>query len=176
MTDGQVTIAWDDFGTGATASPAFDDLMSNLVQAGDAYGFTGATGASRRCTSLATSVRATGRPRSSTLPEPPLAAADPVAIATGVNGTDVNGDGKNDVVVADEGTNQVGVLLNSATAGTLTGPTVYSAGTAPPAWSWIITPVTYRPRHCRPCSTRPCPMTAPPAVARPSSPTMAQVF
>ena len=45
--------------------------------------------------------------------------------------TDVNGDGKNDVVVADEGTNQIGVLLNSATAGTLTGPTVYAAGTAP---------------------------------------------
>ena len=37
-----------------------------------------------------------------------------MGIATGANaGTDVNGDGKNDVVVADEGTNQIGVLLNS---------------------------------------------------------------
>ena len=40
--DGQVTVAWDDFGTDA-AVPA-DLLMSNLVQAGDTYGFTGATG------------------------------------------------------------------------------------------------------------------------------------
>ena len=41
---GQVTVAWDDFGTGATASPPFDILNSNLVQAGDTYGFSGATG------------------------------------------------------------------------------------------------------------------------------------
>ena len=36
---GQITVAWDDFGSGATASPPFDDLMSNLVQPGDTYGF-----------------------------------------------------------------------------------------------------------------------------------------
>ena len=41
---GNVTVAWDDFGTGASASPAYDNLMSNLVQPGDAYGFTGSTG------------------------------------------------------------------------------------------------------------------------------------
>jgi len=38
---GQVTVGWDDFGTGSTASPKFDLLMSNFVQAGDSYGFTG---------------------------------------------------------------------------------------------------------------------------------------
>ena len=41
---GQVTVAWDDFGTGAKASPAFDILDSSLVQAGDTYSFAGSTG------------------------------------------------------------------------------------------------------------------------------------
>ena len=41
---GQVTVAWDDAGTGAKASPPFDLLDSNLVQAGNTYGFRGATG------------------------------------------------------------------------------------------------------------------------------------
>ena len=52
---GQVTVAWDDFGTGAKASPAFDDLMSNLVQPGDSYGFTGSTGPIQPGTTGATS-------------------------------------------------------------------------------------------------------------------------
>ena len=41
---GQVTVAWDDFGSGATASPPFDILDSSLVQPGDSFGFTGGTG------------------------------------------------------------------------------------------------------------------------------------
>jgi subtilisin-like proprotein convertase family protein len=41
---GQVTVAWDDFGSGAKASPPFDELMSSFVQPGDSYGFTGDTG------------------------------------------------------------------------------------------------------------------------------------
>ena len=41
---GQITVAWDDFGSGAKASPAFDNLEASLVQAGDSYGFTGSTG------------------------------------------------------------------------------------------------------------------------------------
>ncbi len=36
---GQVTVAWDDFGSGSTASPPFDELMSNLAEPGFAYGF-----------------------------------------------------------------------------------------------------------------------------------------
>ena len=44
MTSGQVTVAWDDFGTGSKASPPFDILDSSLVQAGDTYGFSGSTG------------------------------------------------------------------------------------------------------------------------------------
>ena len=42
---GQVTVAWDDFGTGATASPPFDELMSNIIQEGDSYEFTNPGGA-----------------------------------------------------------------------------------------------------------------------------------
>ena len=42
---GQITIAWDDFGTGSKASPPYDELMSSLVQPGDSYGFSGSTGA-----------------------------------------------------------------------------------------------------------------------------------
>jgi large repetitive protein len=41
---GQVTVAWDDFGTGASATPPFDELNSELVQPGDAFGFAGDTG------------------------------------------------------------------------------------------------------------------------------------
>ena len=41
---GQITVAWDDFGTGSKASPPYDILDSSLVQAGDTYGFDGATG------------------------------------------------------------------------------------------------------------------------------------
>ena len=42
--NGQITVAWDDFGSGAKASPPIDFLRSNLVPAGDSYGFTGSTG------------------------------------------------------------------------------------------------------------------------------------
>ena len=41
---GQITVAWDDSGTGATASPAFDSLMTNTVPAGNSYQFLGSTG------------------------------------------------------------------------------------------------------------------------------------
>ena len=36
---GQITVAWDDFGTGAKASTPFDNLDSNEVPAGDSFGF-----------------------------------------------------------------------------------------------------------------------------------------
>ncbi len=41
---GQVTVAWDDFGSGAKASPPFDILDSSLVQPGDSFGFNGQLG------------------------------------------------------------------------------------------------------------------------------------
>ncbi len=41
---GQVTVAWDDFGSGAKASPPFDILDSSLAQPGDSFGFVGGTG------------------------------------------------------------------------------------------------------------------------------------
>ena len=41
---GQITVAWDDFGSGSTASPPFDILDSNLLHAGNSYGFDGSTG------------------------------------------------------------------------------------------------------------------------------------
>ena len=39
----QITVAWDDFGV-ATVDGGNDVLNSDLVQAGDTYGFTGNTG------------------------------------------------------------------------------------------------------------------------------------
>ena len=41
---GQLTVSWDDFGTGSTATPPFSNLMSNVVTAGDSYGFTNNVG------------------------------------------------------------------------------------------------------------------------------------
>ena len=50
---GQITVGWDDFGTGATASTPFDILNSNQVTAGDSYGFTGGTGVITAATAIA---------------------------------------------------------------------------------------------------------------------------
>ena len=124
--NGEVTVAWDDFGSDI-AAPA-DLLVSNLVQAGDTYGFIGTTGIILPGTAgnsspgnWGTAVIYAAGLASSTAP------ADPVGIATevSVNGgtTDVNGDGKDDVIVADQGTSQIGVALNSGT-GTLGATTV----------------------------------------------------
>ncbi len=41
---GQITVGWDNFGTGSKATPKFDILMSNLVQGGNSYGFTNSGG------------------------------------------------------------------------------------------------------------------------------------
>ncbi len=131
---GNVTVAWDDFGTGASASPAYDNLMSNLVQPGDAYGFAGSTGVIQSGVNGSSGeegdwapalVYSAGSSTSTT-------AADPTGIATesALNGssTDVNGDTENDIVVSDAGTDQIGVLLNSTTTkGTFPATNVYSA-------------------------------------------------
>ena len=41
---GQITVAWDDSGSGSKASPAFDVLMANTVPAGKSFQFLGSTG------------------------------------------------------------------------------------------------------------------------------------
>src|SRR5579883_3318271 len=42
---GQVTVGWEDFGSGATASPhPFSNIVTNSVTAGDSYGVPGQTG------------------------------------------------------------------------------------------------------------------------------------
>ena len=41
---GQITVAWDDSGSGSKASPAFDFLMANTVPAGKSFQFLGSTG------------------------------------------------------------------------------------------------------------------------------------
>jgi hypothetical protein len=53
---------------------------------------------------------------------------------------DVNSDGKPDIIVANYGTNNVGVLLNSGT-GTFTAPTTYSTGTGSYPYSVVVVDV-----------------------------------
>jgi len=130
---GQVTVAWDDFGSGSGAATPFDVLNSSLVQAGDTFGFSGTTGPIAPGTSgnsspgnwAAPVIYSAGLATSSS-------PADPVGIATEVNGgtTDVNGDKLDDVVVADQGTGQIGVAFDSAT-GALGATAVYSAVGSP---------------------------------------------
>jgi len=134
--NGQITVAWDDFGTGSKTLPAYDVLNSDLVQAGNTYGFIGGTGPIAPATSNTTpgnwgtaTVYAAG-----TSSNP----ADPVAIATLSSAdnfsTDVNGDNIGDIVVADEyqqsGSGDIGVLENSGT-GTFPTTSIYQAGTRP---------------------------------------------
>ena len=130
---GQVTVVWDDFGTGSTASPPFDELLSNLVQGGNTFGFSGQTGVinpgvagNSSPGNWATPVIYSAGQANSTVP------ADPVGIATEGSGgtTDVNGNGTDDVVVADQGTGQIGVAINSGT-GALGATAVYSAVGSP---------------------------------------------
>ncbi|CAF4303580.1 unnamed protein product, partial [Rotaria magnacalcarata] len=47
-----------------------------------------------------------------------------------VNAVDVNGDGKPDIIVANYGSNNVGVLLNTG-SGTFSAQTIYSTGILP---------------------------------------------
>ena len=41
---GLVTVGWEEFGTGAKATPPFTNIMSDAVPAGDSYGVSGTTG------------------------------------------------------------------------------------------------------------------------------------
>jgi hypothetical protein len=129
--NGQITVAWDDFGS-ATVNGGYDVLNSDLVQAGDTYGFSGGTGPIAPATSNTTpgnwgtaTVYAAGTSSN---------AADPVGIAAATNlnnaSTDVNGDTFNDIVVADQGTGQIGVLENSGT-GTFPTTATYTASGSP---------------------------------------------
>ncbi len=131
---GQITVAWDDFGTGSTATPLpYDELMSSLVQPGDTYGFTS--------TNTGPYSVAGAQPAGNWSPAvvynagPQGSDADPVSIAVG----DVDGQNGNDIVLADEGIGQIGELLNNGT-GTFTGTTpattpvtalTYAAGNGP---------------------------------------------
>ncbi|MGA2702789.1 MAG: VCBS repeat-containing protein [Isosphaeraceae bacterium] len=134
--NGQITVAWDDFGTGSKALPAYDVLNSSLVQAGDTYGFTNSIGtgiilpgtSNESPGNWATPVIYSAGLATSTNPAEPVGIATEVTVNGGT--TDVNGDGKDDVVVADQGTGQIGVLLNSGT-GALQATSVYSAVSNP---------------------------------------------
>ncbi len=63
-------------------------------------------------------------------------ASSPNAVAV----VDVNSDSKPDIIVANYGTNNVGVLLNSGT-GTFTAPTTYSTGTGSYPYSVVVVDV-----------------------------------
>ena len=108
--------------------------MSNLVQPGDSYAFGGsesipipaATNGSSTTAGNWGAATVYNAGSSSTVAE------DPTSIAIG----DVNGDGKNDIVVSDDNSASggIGVLLNSGTAGAGLFPgtaTVYAANNSP---------------------------------------------
>ena len=118
-TPGEITVGWEDDGSGASASPPVTFLLSSLVGPGNSYGFTGATGPFVPAVSnnspgnwSAATVYSAGVATS-------LTPADPVGIAvqSTVNASSTNVDGKNgnDIIVADQGTGQIGILLNSGT-------------------------------------------------------------
>ena len=132
---GQITIGWEDFGTGAGFPQPTTLLMSNIVQPGDSYGFDGQTG----LILPATANTSPGNWGTATVYPAGIATstnpADPVgiAVAANVNGNSTNvspnkpaGDTSNDIVLADQGTSDIGVLLNSGT-GTFGATSVYSA-------------------------------------------------
>ena len=111
-TAGQITLAWDDFGTGATASTPYDNLMSSLVQPGESYGFaTSNTFQSFAPASTATVSNWT-QPTFATggiyFAGPQGSDADPTSIAV----ADVNGDSLSDIVVSDKGIGSIGELVN----------------------------------------------------------------
>ncbi len=131
---GQITVAWDDFGTGSDVSPKFDNLMSNIIQAGDSYGLGGSAFIPISASSNGTSTTQGNWGPATIYNAGPSStiAEDPTSIAVG----DVNGDGKNDIVVADDNTASggIGVLLNTGTAGPGLFPataTVDSANNSP---------------------------------------------
>ena len=131
---GQVTVAWEDFGTNATASPVpYSSLLSNIIQPGYSYGFFGpglpvATASNGTSTTQGNWSAATiynAGPNTSVK-------YDPTSIST----ADVSGDNKIDIVVSDNNSANggVGVLLNTGTAGAGLFPanaTIYPAGNSP---------------------------------------------
>ena len=124
---GEVTVAWDNASnaTGALSSPPTDTLNSNLVQAGNTYGFSGVTGpyqpaGAQSAGNWASAVIYNTGPQGSTL--------DPVSIAVG----DVNGKSGADLIVTNQGTNQIGELLNQGAGVYPTaGATDFAAGNNP---------------------------------------------
>ncbi len=83
---GQITVAWDDFGSGSKASPPFDELMSNLVQPGDTYGFVGSTGAIAPATSAnnVTTPVSTSFGDSVSIPQSAIGALDNLTVTVNV--------------------------------------------------------------------------------------------
>jgi subtilisin-like proprotein convertase family protein len=78
---GQVTVAWDDFGSGAKATPPFDSLMSSLVQPGDSYGFAGQTGTVAASASPPVSTSFTDQVA---IPSSAIAALDDLTVTVGL--------------------------------------------------------------------------------------------
>jgi subtilisin-like proprotein convertase family protein len=112
---GQITIGWEDAGTGASISPPVTLLMSNIESPGNTFGFTGGTGFIQPGQSV-TSTSTQGDWATAKIynagPDA-LNAADPLSIAIG----DVNGDGLPDIVLSDasplkSADSGIGVLLN----------------------------------------------------------------
>ena len=126
---GQVTVAWDDFGTGPRPGAIPYDIScrsssSPVIRSGLARPILGTM------PTPALSPRAIWAPAVVYNAGPQGSNADPVSIAVG----DVDGKNGNDIVVADDGIGQLGELLNTGT-GVFTGTT--------PATTPNVTALTY---------------------------------
>ena len=133
---GQVIIGWEDFGSLSTASPPLTILESSFVAPGNTYGFNGGTGFIKPGTTPVTNQGNWGPATVYSAGPNPLVGADPVSIAV----ADVDGNGANDIVVADMAPNSspnsgIGVLLNTGNglfpAGGVTAAGLFGAGSSP---------------------------------------------
>jgi subtilisin-like proprotein convertase family protein len=121
--DGAVTIAWEDFGSLATASPPVTLLQDNIVQPGQSFSFNGQTGpiavaGSQPDANFANPVIYNADPNNE--------ASQPSSVAIG----NLDGNNGNDIIIS-EGIGHIGWLLNKGTGTFPNTATILDAGARP---------------------------------------------